>query len=304
MADCDACGSPQPDVAFVCARCERTLADRLNHAAGLWPDLLVAAAGQARMTDPGPRARGMAPAEPVRPDAGALRHYADQVTGPPAGLPFRWNAAEIRDDVRNTVSTWCRVVLDERSPAPAQVRVLTGIRDLARWDGPPADTPGMMRWLAGQLGWCRYQRWADEMWDHLGDELRRIEPAVDRPPPRLDAGPCLSPTPAGPCRQRLSAPPRAAVVHCPVCRAVHSATDRSETILAAARDALLTAEESAHLLSLHGYDTPSATVRRWIARRQLQQAGTAGGQATYPFGRVMQLRTELWGRRGSCRSAA
>jgi hypothetical protein len=283
MADCDACGSPLPDVAFVCARCERTLADRLHHNAGLWPDLLATAAGQARMADPGPRARGMAPAEPARPDIGG----ADQVTGPPTGLPFRWNAAEIRDDVRNTVTTWCRVTLDERSPAPAQVRVLTGIRDLQRWDGPPADIPGMMRWLAGQLGWCRYQRWADEMWDDLGEQLRRIEPAVDRPPPRLDAGPCLSPTAAGPCRQRLSAPPRAAVVHCPVCRAVHSATERSAAILAAAADVRLTAQECATLLSLHGWPTPAGTVRSWASRQRLTVAGLIR------FGAVYDLRVGM-----------
>jgi hypothetical protein len=145
-----------------------------------------------------------------------------------------------------------------------------------------------MRWLAGQLKWIRYQPFAAEAWDELGYACGRIEPAVDRPPPRrLDAGPCLAPTAAGPCRQRLSASPRAAYVHCPACRTTHSATERSATILAAAMDIRLTAEECAHLLSLHGWPTPAGTVRSWASRRRLSLAGRIR------FGEVYKLRVAM-----------
>jgi hypothetical protein len=194
--------------------------------------------------------------------------------------------------VRNTVTTWCRVVLDERSPAPAEVRVLTGIRDLARWDGPPADTPGMMRWLAGQLGWCRYQRWAGEMWDHLADELRRIEPAVDRPPPRLDAGLCLAELEDGSyCPQRLSAPPGARRIHCPDCGGRWEATDRSTLILAAAEHLLGTAAELSAWLAVHGELCPEGTIRSWASRGQLLRHGRdpQTGVATYRLGEVRRM---------------
>jgi hypothetical protein len=263
-----------PDVAYVCPACERDLAAQLRDAAELWPELQVVIARLARMSEPGPRARGRAPAQPIRPDSGAMRHYADQVVGAVTGLPFSWTASEVTWAVRNTVVTWCRVVLEERHGIQA-----------APWS-LPEDTPGLMRWLAGQLKWIRYQPFAGEAWDGLSYACDQIEPAVDRPPPRrLDAGPCLAPTAAGPCRQRLSASPRAAYVHCPACRASHSATDRSATILAAAMDIRLTAEECAHLLSLHGWPTPAATVRKWGQRHRALAVA-----ARYRFGDVHKLR--------------
>jgi hypothetical protein len=276
MADCAVCGRPQPDTGWVDAACERDLAAQLKDAAELWPELQVTVARLARMSEPGPRARGRAPAQPIRPDSGRMRHYADQDIGTVTGLPFSWLAAEVAEAVRNTVVTWCRVVLEERH----------GIRA-----GPgslPEDTPDLMRWLAGQLKWLRYQPFAGEAWDELVYACGRIEPAVDRPPPRrLDAGPCLAPTAAGPCRQRLSASPRAAYVHCPACQAAHSATGRSATILAAAMDIRLTAEECAHLLSLHGWPTPAGTVRSWASRRRLTVAGRIR------FGEVYKLRVAM-----------
>jgi hypothetical protein len=291
MADCQACSRPVPDVAYVCPACERDLAAQLKDAAELWPELQVAVARLARMSEPGPRARGRAPAQPVRPDSGVLVgpicqkcthglcrsiRSPDYELGTVTGLPFSWLAAEVAEAVRNTVVTWCRVVLEERHGIQA-----------APWS-LPEDTPGLMRWLAGQLKWLRYQPFAAEAWDELSYACGQIEPAVDRPPPRwLDAGPCLAPTAAGPCRQRLLASPRAANVHCPACGASHSATERSATILAAAMDIRLTAEECAHLLSLHGWSTPAGTVRSWASRRRLSLAGRIR------FGEVHKLRVAM-----------
>lgn len=286
MADCQACSRPVPDVAFVCPACATTLAGRLRDTAALWPELLTTAAGLARMADPGPRARGLAPPEPIRPDIGG----ADQQPGPPTGLPFRWHAAEVADAVRNTVATWARLVLAERG----------GLWTIG------TDTPTALRWLAGQLGWCRYQRWAAECWDELGYACSRIAPAVDRPLPRLDAGVCMAELEDGThCPQRLSAPPGARLIHCPGCGGHWDPADRSTAILAAAQHVLGTAAELSAWLTIHGHPTQAATVRRWAIRRQLQQGGVdRSGNPTYPFGRAMQLRTQLWGRRGTSRSAA
>lgn len=272
MADCAApgCDRPIPDVAFVCAWSEADLAGKLHDAADLWPELELTAFGQGRTGDPTP-SRGS--------------------PGREQPMPVRWTASIIAGTVRNTVTTWARLVVEEHGGSP------------------PADTPALLQWLAGQLGWCRYQRWAAELWDELGYACGRITPAVDRPRPRVDAGLCMAATAAGPCQNRLSAPPRAAIVHCPVCRAVHSSTDRSATILAAAQDHLFTAEDAAALLTIHGLTTPSATIRSWANRRRLLSPGSGSdGRPLYPFSVVHRLRTEMLDRRekvgASGRSAA
>lgn len=314
MAECDACGKPVPDTAYVCHPCAFRddkhpygLAPTLRDAAELWPELETTITGQARMAEPGPRPRGRTPPQPIRPDIGARevpggdpcyaegcdqparyrltaawngkpilvcpdhQHAADRQDGMPTGLPMQLYAAEVRDTVRNTVTTWARLIAEERGT------IL-----------PVGRTPTVLGWLADQLGWARYQKWAGELWDELGYACSRIAPAVDRPRPRVDAGPCLSDTAGGPCRQRLSAGPRAVIIRCPVCRTTWNAIDRSATILAAAADIRLTAEEAADLLTLHGRPTQAATVRQWGKRgRALAVAGR------YRFGDVHDLRLAM-----------
>jgi hypothetical protein len=283
MADCAVCGKPVPDVAYVGAECERDLAGRLSDTADLWPELLTTAAGQARMADPGPRARGLAPPEPIRPDIGG----ADQQPGPPTGLPFRWHAAEVADAVLDTATEWAATIVGERG-AEWPVKARRGTERLGRVR--QLDAPVLLRWLAGQLGWCRYQRWAAECWDELGYACSRITPAVDRPLPRLDAGVCMAELEDGThCPQRLSAPPGARLIHCPGCGGHWDPTDRSTAILAAAAGILLSADECAALLSLHGRPTPASTVRSWVSRRQL----LAHAPGRYRFGDAHQLRVAM-----------
>jgi hypothetical protein len=268
VADCQACSRPVPDVAFVCPACATTLAGRLRDTADLWPELLTTAAGLARMADPGPRARGLAPPEPIRPDIGG----ADQQPGPPTGLPFRWNPSIDREDIQQTIGRWRRRI--------AWRRGLTA----------PTTVPETMRWLAGQLGWLRYRPGAADAWDELSNACSRITPAVDRPPPRLDAGVCMAELEDGThCPQRLTAPPGARLIHCPGCGGHWDARDRSTVILAAAAGILLSADECAALLSLHGRPTPASTVRSWVSRRQL----LAHAPGRYRFGDAHQLRVAM-----------
>lgn len=250
MADCEICTAPTAGTAYACSDCATTVAERFDRAAQLWPDLTAVIAGQTRYSDPGPRARGHAPAAPIRPD-GQARHYGDQQAGWPGGLIVRLAASQTRDDVRNTITTWARLVQDERGHQA------------------PAETPALMRWLVGQLEWLRHQRYAAEALDELSHAAGLVERAVDRPAPRVDAGLCLTETEAGACQQRLSAAPGAAYVHCPTCRATHTAQDRRDVILAAARDIRGTAEECAQWLTILGVPVLANTIRKWRSRRRL-----------------------------------
>lgn len=286
MGDCDACARPVPDVAYICHPCAYQddkqpigLALRLRAAADLWPDLLDTVAGQARMAEPGPHRRRRAPASPIRPGGDPAD---DHQHGWPVGLPAQLAAAEVRDAVRNTATTWARLVAEQRGT------IL-----------PVGATPTVLRWLADQLGWARYQKWAGELWDELGYAAGRVEPAVDRPKPRVDAGECGSPTAAGPCRQRLSATPGAAYVHCPNCRATWSATDRSTLILAAAADVLGTAAEISAWLTIHGEPVPEATIRSWAHRGRVLRHGIDPETRAprYRLGDVRRLAAERQPRR-------
>lgn len=274
VADCLACARPQPDTAYVCAACSAKLGQALHTAAALVPELETAVARLARFGEPGPRSRGRAPAAPIRPDGGTMRHYADQADGWPSGLPVNLAAAQVREDVANTVSGWCRVVLEQRGPQPGDMVGLA-----------PA-----MRWLAGHLEWIRHQRFADECFDELGDAARQVEHAVDRPAERVDAGVCLAVLPESgeKCQRRLSAPAGAAKVRCPGCGATHDAQARRRLLLGQARDVRGSAAEVARWLSVLDIPTTESMVRGLGHRGRV----LPDGAGRYRLGDVEQCRLE------------
>lgn len=177
MADCQLCGRPQRDVAYVCSRCAGDVVlllvgdDKRPGAADLWPELDTTITRQARMGEPGPRPRGRAPNQPIRPGLG--NPADDQQWGDPAGLPVDLRASRVAEDVRNEVTTWARLVAEERGGQP------------------PTDVPETMRWLAEQVEWIRHQRWADEALRGL-ELVREVARVVDRPGlrSRVPIGPC------------------------------------------------------------------------------------------------------------------
>lgn len=249
MSECLVCAQPIVDTAYVCHDDEQRLGARLRNSGELWPEMDVTVARQSRMGQPGPRPRGHAPASPIRPD-GKKRHYDDQVIGHPGGLVVDLGASDTRDALINTVTTWARVIAEERGHTP------------------PSTMPALLRWLAGQLGWVRHQPWAAEAWDELGDVERAIARVIDRPVELVDAGQCWADTDAGPCQRWLTARPGAAVITCPDCRTPHDTAARREWMLAQAGDMLGTPVELARWLSL-----PVGTVYSWVSRGRLIGSG-------------------------------
>lgn len=267
VADCALCTRPQPaDTAWVCTSCTGLAVRSLDTVADLWADLQDVVVGLTRYGDPTPRAGRPAPAEPVRPGLG--RPEDDHRLGWPGGLPVRLGAADVADATRNTLTTWARHVAEARGG-----------------DHPPVGTVELARWLVGQAEWLRHRREGVEALEELADVGPLVRRTVDRPAPRVDAGECGAVTEAGTCRQRLSASPGAARVHCPGCGAVWAAQERREALLAAARDLRGTAEEISTWLSILVAYTPAATVRSWIHRKRL--VGTGGW---YPFAVALKLR--------------
>lgn len=273
MADCAACGRPQhADTALVCHRCATRLAGQLIAAADLWPELQTTIAGQARMADPGPRSRGHAPPQPIRPDGGAMRHYADQVIGTVSGLPFRWNPAEVRDSVRNTVTTWVRHIATEKGTIE-----------------PIGTTPTLLRWLAEPklVEWLRHQPWADEAMDELGDACRLIAPAVDRPADRRWLGVCGAPDGlTGACPGQLHARPGASTTRCPECGTGHDVAERRRWLDGMVRERAYTAAE----IGAAYEHVPASTIRRWASEGRIVPHGhDKWGRPLYPLAEVLAL---------------
>ncbi|MPZ27528.1 MAG: hypothetical protein GEV12_14245 [Micromonosporaceae bacterium] len=221
-----------PDVAYVCQASADQLASALHAAADLWPELQTTIAGLARMADPGPRARGHTPPQPIRPGLGNLDR--DHQLGPPTGLPFNWSASVDAEDIRSEISGWCRIVVEERyghqpphGPICAECDHPTceHIHARRRWMPPPTTVAASMRWLAGQLGWLRYREYAGEAWRDLRDVTGWLHRAVDRPAnrTRFPVGPCPEITAGGvPCAGQVTAviparEDRPALMECGTC---------------------------------------------------------------------------------------
>lgn len=269
MADCalPGCDRPSPDAA-VCAGCGQRLSARLSEVAGLWPELETTVARQGRSGDPTPRAGHPAPAQPIRPGLGDPRD--DQQAGWPSGLPVDLAASEVADAVRNTVTTWARVIVEETGADP-----------------PTAGTAALLRWLARRCEWIRHQPWAVEAVDELGSLPGLIWRAVDRRrTERRYLGPCDVEQPGGHCKGELYGRAGAAEVTCPACGIEHQVPERERWLARIVADRCYTAGEIAGAYPHVRADR----IRQWAARGQIAQHGRDRlGRGLYRLGDVLEL---------------
>jgi len=258
------CGRPAPD-ATVCTACANRTAAGLREAADLWPELAVTIARLDRMGDPSPRAGRPAPASPIRPGGDPA---TDKATGWPSGLPVNLAASETADVVRNTITTWARVVADEVGA------------------DPPDGMPELMRWLAGRMEWVRHKPWAAEAVDELGEVPRLLTKAMDRPPPRRYLGPC------GGCKADLYARRGAQHARC-ACGATAPVAEVLAELDKLARAHAYTASEIEA-----AYRIRADRIRQWAARGRITQRGTDRlGRPLYLLGDVLDLAQK----RAACR---
>lgn len=286
MADCVRCERPMiADQGYGCATCGGHLVADLERAAGLLPELDVTITRQA-VTGGG---RG-------RP-SGEMR------------LAFDLDASQAADTIANTITTWTRLVSEERgipiqSPAPEHVRTFAGpiCRERAyfghcghgvcRDATPPPREPGdplvdAVQFLVGQVEWIRHQRFADEALDELGYACWLIRSTVDRRPDRVYLGQCWATTgDGGECPEDVYAAPGASYTACRMCGSTWDVRERRAWLLRAARDTLATATQLAYALSwFTGRRLAPATVRSWALRgRILAKGHDRAGDPTYRVG--------------------
>lgn len=285
MADCVRCERPMTaDTAYACSTCAGHLATDLERAAGLLPELDVTVTRQA-VTGGG--------------------------SGRPSGemrLAFDLDASHAADTVENTITTWARLVSEERGIpiqpcAPEHARTFAGpiCRERAyfghcehgvcRDATPPPREPGdplveAVQFLGAQVEWLRHQRFADEAVDELGYACWLLRSTVDRRPDRVYLGQCWAPTDVGECQEDVYAPAGASYATCRMCGSTWDVHERRAWLLRAARDTLATATQLAYALSwFTGRRLAPATVRSWALRgRILAKGRDRAGDPTYRVG--------------------
>lgn len=153
MSTCTVCERPTGDQAYACSSCSGRLARALGDVAALTEALDDAISRQTRTSS----------------GIGVASRSADRP------LPWDQHASLAASTLRGTLSTWARLVAEERG------------RDL------PADTmPAMAAYLLGQLEWIRHHRAAAEAVEQIRDAVDGAVRAVDLTPNSSTflVGPC------------------------------------------------------------------------------------------------------------------
>lgn len=249
------CARVLPDVAYVCAGCA-------DHLAGLLARL-AEQAGEAQTT--------IARLDRVGGDDG--RRTVDHP------LPYDWDAADATWVVGNTLTTWARVIAEERgTPIPD----VGGAHPLAH----------TATWLAGQLGWLRYQRYAAEACDELEHACRLLERTIDSRPDMVWLGPCDS------CGLDLRVPTGAQTAHCWECQTDHDVATLRLRLLEVAEGTTSYAARIAAGIQALGYPVTAAMIRGYAHRGLLVTHGVSKeGRPLYLVGEVLALvRTRATGR--------
>jgi hypothetical protein len=245
-----ACGRPVPDQAYACPHCADRLATELGEVAGLGDALDDTYSRQGRFSS----AIGVLAHSPVQP------------------LPWDERASTCARTLRNTLSTWCRVVTGERGT------------------DPPADTlAAMAGHLAANLEWLRHHPAAAECVDELCRAVAAARYAVDRPRERLYAGPCWRDVDGGECPGELYAVLGAAEVACPVCGWLFEVAERRAWLLEAARDVLATATLVSAALSRLDLAVTPERLWKWRERGRIFNHSAPGDDPTYRVGDVIDL---------------
>lgn len=290
MSEC-ACGRPA-DGAFICSSCTRALEIALGNISSYWADLDTVKARQTRYGDTGGGRGGDKPI-PIDVRFGALEWVEKldaegRIVGMEPWIPV---GTALQDAVKNTISTWTRIVMDEKpllhGPVhPACLHVGCSTLRRSRW---PADTVGSCcRYLLGHADWMRTKDWAPDILDEMDDLEAQLRRMIDRPADKLFVGYCTE------CDLPLNAKPGAPQVTCRGCEKVFSVEASRDAMWIAAQDALGTASEIARAISWLGNQPVTAErIRKWVERDRLERKGwlTVRGRdlPTYRIGDVAAL---------------
>jgi len=287
---CPICGKPIHDNAYICASCGQTLTTALNHIADLHSELDVTLTRQARIGS----TNGPAQAPEVDPDPLPKNVILWGVAVQP--LPFHLGASKVAHDVANTISTWARVILEERRmelppiPEPPIGPVCNPTEckhescTVIRWHIKDSEITHAARFIAAHVWWLRHRPEAPEAYSDLIIADLQLERIIDNPPTLKYAGPCNI------CRKDLYVREGSGVVECRPCGMTYDMAGRREWLLEAAEDRLERAGFIARAVSDLGSSISADRIRKWAERGRLVPHATDGlGRPLYRVGDVTEL---------------
>lgn len=176
------------------------------------------------------------------------------------GLPFDPRVTRTLDPIRNNLTTWARLVLDE-SEGPTE---------------PGDDLTGITLWLAGNCDWIATKRpWAHEAFTSFEANALALTRLFDRPPDKIYVGSCRADSGEYECREALYADSGASYVACPRCGTQHDVYERRQQLAGAVDSYLGTAREISRLLRLTlGEYVNERMIRAYARHGLIQPRGT------------------------------
>lgn len=285
---CHNCAQPSPDHASICWTCARRLRGLLLSLARYGEDLPDSVTRTDRHTTGGARPLG-----------------AEQP------IPINLGAADTLWVVGNTVVVWMSEVAERiGAPLPKRYRpkpmagppCAPGRAGLWRCrhescdairagqTQPPHPVAAAATWLADHIDDLRQHPDATDAYDELMYAFLTAERLADGPLDRWYAGPCQTPTDAGPCPAELYARPGAHTVVCPTCGTRHDCAQRREWLLDQASEYIGTASMLAAAITAFGRRVTPAAIRGLAHRRRLYARDPdEKGRPRYRLGDVVDL---------------
>ena len=264
------CGTPTAG-AWLCDRCVKTLEVAFVNVPAYYGDLDTLRRKQTRYGDGG--RSGIGKAQPLIVDG----RFTDR-TG---------DGSRIDDETRNTVTTWCRMVMDEQpqmaGPYCRTACLHTSCAALFRKRYPRDTVQSMGAYLLRQLRWIIREEWAEEILDEFTDLENRLRRIVDRPAEKWYAGKCSSEVDVDgetvTCAADLYARSERGFMDCGACGTRHDVSKRRDFLLREAREVSVTATEAAGaLMAWTDYDGSleklTDRIRKWRDRDQLSTHGS------------------------------
>jgi len=253
MSNTCACGKPC-DGSFICPSCSKAMEITLANISAYWADLDTV---KGRQTRYGGSGGGRGGEKPLPVDLRFLGAYED--------------GTRLQDACKNTIGTWTRLVLEERSvlAGPTHDACLHVTCSSYRRSRPPRDdVVSCCRYLLGHADWIRTKDWAPEILDELDNLEAQLRRMVDRPADKLFAGYCTE------CNEALHAKIGAPQVTCKGCERTFSVEATRDAMWVEAQDQLGTAAEISRAISWLGQVPLTADrIYKWVERNRLPQRG-------------------------------
>jgi hypothetical protein len=285
---CPTCDKPIHDNAYICRSCGDKLTKALRHIAALHSELDITLARQSRITVDN---TGGIP-EPLQdwPDA-----EPGVVVQP---MMFHVGASDVAHAINNTITTWARVILEERVPRmelppisePPIGPICTPTEckhescTIIRWHIKDSEITHAAKFIAERVWWLRRRPEAPEAFKDLTGADYKLERIIDRAEPLIYAGPCNI------CRKDLYARQGAAQVECHPCNMAYDMEGRRSWLLEQAEDRLERAFVIARALTEWGSPIHVDRIRKWAQRGRLISHATDGlGRPLYRIGDVREL---------------